>query len=154
MDHKHIGLVMGLITLSAFAMGGCEHHEPVSGTQAVEIVIPADLETYKTEMTEFAQVGGDIHPADRMDFITETIDSSDSNRIHASAVIAAKIIDDRIEIEYFKVQNRTVYLRSNFHNDGFAGVSVYLAQVEPVLRKTLLNYTEIDNLVFDYAPSK
>ena len=144
-------ITLGLI-ISSLIIAGCTTTPEIPTPTNVTIIIPADIETYKTAMTEYSQVGGEINPAETTEFITQEIASSSEDKIKASAIISAQIIKDDATIEYFEIKENTAYLLLNLHLDGYAGVSTHLAQIEPVITLTLLNWTGIDNVVFDYAP--
>jgi len=122
--------------------------------ETITIVVPQNIDGYKTAMIEYAQVGEGRDPVEVMPFEKKQIAISDITDIEkTSANLAAQAIDpDRSTVSYFKIENGTAYILLNIDLEGWAGVSVVTAQVHPVVEKTLLEFPEIDKVVFDFAP--
>ncbi len=122
------------------------------------IIVPADVETYKSKIAEYVQVGGD-DPLPTIEFIKKEITPADHvDDMKASAKAAARVISpagggpQTADVDYLKVDNGTAYILLNIDKDGWAGVSVTRAQIHPLVEKTLLQFSTINKVIFDYAP--
>jgi len=126
-------------------------------TTTLTIMAPENPEEYRQAMTEFAQEGGD-DPAKTWVFNKKeiTVPYTD-DPIKASANAAAQEFPtgggpSKTEVIYLKIINGTAYVLMNIDIDGWAGVSVSLAIIHPVVEKTLLEFPEINKVIFDFAP--
>lgn len=123
------------------------------------IMVPQDVEVYKKQMIEFVQAGG-TDPLEKTVFVEKKINVEITDELmKASAQIAAQQIQpgggpEKVLLEYFKLENRTAYVLLNIDLDGWAGVSVSLAMIHPLVEKTLLQFPEIDQVIFEYAPEE
>lgn len=121
------------------------------------IMVPEDDEQYKQAMTEFVQAGGQ-DPLPTTTFIPkEFVIPHTEDLIRASAQAAAQEIPpgggpQHASIAYFTIQNDTAYVLLDIDLNGWAGVSVSIAIIHPLVEKTLLQFPEITKVVFDYAP--
>ncbi|OGH88518.1 MAG: hypothetical protein A3J93_04620 [Candidatus Magasanikbacteria bacterium RIFOXYC2_FULL_42_28] len=129
-------------------------------TMAVTIMVPENEKLYQKQMTEFAQVGGP-DPLETTVFIKKemTVPYS-TDIINASVQAAAEEIPhgggggpDKTQIAYLKIQDTTAYVLLDIDLDGWAGVSVSIAIIHPLVEKTLLQFPEINRVEFGYAPS-
>lgn len=136
---------------------------PVSETSAptstvITVVLPQNQTAYERAMTEFAQVGGKKNPAATWAFEskTELVPFTTSTARAAAEYVAAVFNLPRAGqapiIVYFKIVNGTAYVVKNIDIDGYAGVSVAQAKVNPVVEKTLLAQPGVSKVVFDVAP--
>ena len=132
-------------------------NQPAKNFSTITIMIPENENIYKEKMTQFAQEGGE-DPLKTIKFIEKKINIPyASDIIKASAQAAAEEIAPsggpaKASIAYFKVQNGVAYALLDIDLDGWAGVSVSLAVIHPLVEKTLLQFSEINRVVFDYAP--
>lgn len=133
------------------------NEEPPDKT-TVTILVPSDIAKYKTQMAEYVQVGGVEDPSKTIDFVEKEIKiQSTSDVIKATAKLAAEEIKpgggpDNASVSYFKIVDKTAYILLNIDLDGYAGVSVSIAEIHPLIEKSLLRLDEIDRVIFDYAP--
>jgi len=131
--------------------------ENVENSSIITIMVPENYTLYKQEMTEFAQIGG-IDPLNNIKFEKKIIKIPlTTDLIKASAQAAAEEIAPsggpaKASIAYLKVQNKTAYVLLDIDLDGWAGVSASLAIIHPLVEKTLLQFPEINKVVFGYAP--
>lgn len=121
------------------------------------IMIPENIEEYKQRMTEHMQAGGP-DPLKDTRFIEKKIPiSSVNNLLEQSANEAAAQIGtgggpEKARVVYFKKIDRKVYILLNIDLNGWAGVSVAIAEIHPLVEKTLLHNKEVEKVIFDYAP--
>jgi len=130
---------------------------PEAQTTTLTIMVPENPESYQQKMTDYAQLGGP-DPAATWNFVPKqiTVPYTD-DLIKASANAAAAEFPtgggpNKAEVVYLKIIDGTAYVLMNIDIDGWAGVSVSLAIIHPVVEKTLLQFAEIENIVFGYAP--
>ncbi|MEI6426209.1 MAG: hypothetical protein WCO66_02535 [Candidatus Absconditabacteria bacterium] len=125
-------------------------------SSGLTIQMPDDVNLYKQKMISFVQVGGE-DPLKTQLFVPKYLPIVYTGDIHkASAEAAAQQFTtgggpEKILVNYFKVQSGTAYISLNIDEDGRAGVSVSIAIIHPVVEKTLLQFTGIQNVVFGYA---
>lgn len=125
---------------------------PEETTSTIAIVVPADLEKYESAMTEYAQVGG-ANPLDTMDFTQKVLEIPETENVALATAAAAaaeiKIHGDQIPtVEYFEVQNETAYIQLNIDLDAWAGISVAIAKIRPLVEMSLLELPEVDSVVW------
>ena len=125
--------------------------------RTVTIMVPDNINLYKEKMTQFVQTGGE-NPLATMKFNKKTVKVNipqSVNLMEASVQAAAQEIDlgHKVIIVYFKIKHDTAYVLSNINKDGWAGVSVALAVINPLIKKTLLQFPEINKVIFAYAPN-
>lgn len=134
------------------------NHPPVpqrdESAATVTIMVPDDIMAYKMA----------INRSDSMDIFRkgfapgiafhkkEVNVSSTEDIIRASAIAAAQEIHPQANVIYLKVINGSAYVLLNFDVDGFAGVSIQLAHIRPLIRNTLLQFREIKDVLFEPAP--
>ncbi len=162
--------LLSTIALSMLIFAGCQNQmtdtnneEEIQGTvplyEAMEITIlvPEDIATYQMQMTNYAQTGEGENPAETMNFVEKEITiEKTQDIIKASAQAAAQELSiggpGQASVEYFEIVDKTAYVLLDIDIDGWAGVSVSIAQVHPLVEKTLLQFPEIEKVVFDKAP--
>lgn len=127
-------------------------------TTTLNIMVPKDLDRYNQKIAVFVQQGGIPDPSKNWPFVKESVDvpfTTDTLKASAEAVAKKVYTGNNLipdSVVYLKVQNKTVYILLDMDVDGWAGVSVALAQVHPAVEKTLLQFPEIQKVVFDVAP--
>jgi hypothetical protein len=128
-----------------------------NNTTTLEIMVPENIPAYRAAMNEYIANGG-ANPANKWKFIKTTITSTTTDDIvRASAEAAARIIPSQAsslgeQIAYFKIVDPTAYVLLKMDIDGWAGVSFSIATIHPLIEKTLLQFSEIKNVKFGYAP--
>ncbi|MDE1940970.1 MAG: hypothetical protein KGI45_00165 [Patescibacteria group bacterium] len=151
-----IGLAAYLIAKNG---GGTQpaSNEQAAATSSVTIIVPADVAAYKKAMAEHVQVGGP-DPLATAQFIatTTTPNTIVADPLQNAAEAAAEYIPTQAGtsslVTYFKVVNGTAYVVLNMDQNGWAGVSVAIAEVHPIVEKTLLAQPGITTVKFGYAP--
>ena len=107
-------------------------------------------------MISFVQIGG-VDPLLAQVFVPKYLPIVYTWDIQkASAEAAAQQFTtgggpEKVLVNYFKVQSWTAYISLNIDEDGRAWVSVSIAIIHPVVEKTLLQFTGIQNVIFGYA---
>ena len=132
-----------------------------TGTSSITIMVPENDSAYKEKMTQFVQDGGE-NPLLTTTFIKKEVTIPYTRDIvKASAQAAAEDIYPASasaggpgvdSVAYLKIQNDTAYILLNMDIDGWAGVSVAVGIVHPVVERTLLQFPEIKHVVFDSIP--
>jgi len=122
----------------------------------ITILVPENYNSYKQKMTEYVQTGGE-DPLLTTKFVKKELTIPYTNDlIRASAQAAAEEIAPnggpaKASVAYLKIANGTAYVLLDIDLDGWAGVSVSLAIIHPLVEKTLVQFPEINNVIFDYA---
>lgn len=129
----------------------------VTDSMTITIVVPEDLEAYhKLDWDYYFETLDSLHSIEfiKKDIVTKR----QEDKIKASADEAAKYIHPLhgpkyASIIYFKVYEKTAYCLLDISCDGYMRVSYDLRKIEPLIEKTLLQFIEIENVVFsDVAP--
>jgi len=134
-----------------------ESSQPAENTSVISIMVPENYDFYRQKMTQFVQEGGE-DPLKTMKFIKKELNVPyTSDFVKASAQAAAEEIaptggPPKASIAYLKAQNGTAYVLLDIDLDSWAGASVSLAIIYPLIEKTLLQFPEINRVVFNYAP--
>jgi heat shock protein HslJ len=167
--NKKLSLSLSLL-VSILILSGCQN-VPVNTTDpddtkpvpqveptTVTILVPSDIEEYQTQMTEYVQAGG-TDPLQTTKFVKKEITIQETqDLIMASAQAAAAELKiggpGHASVSYLKIVDKTAYVVLDIDIDGWAGVSVSIAQVHPLVEKTLLQFPEIEKVVFDNAPEE
>ena len=128
-----------------------------SSVMQVTIMVPNDLAAYEKAMNAFTQVSGGTDPSKTFPFVVQTVTVPQSaDVVRASAEAAAEVIPTQAGttslVVYLKVVNGTAYVLLNMDLNGWAGVSVAIANVHPLVEKTLLNIPGINAVKFGPAP--
>jgi len=123
---------------------------------AVTIMIPADLDAYRTAEVAHVQEGTPL-PSSIQFIATSSIPNTlSSDPLRNAAEAAAEYIPTQAGtsslVVYFKVVNGTAYVVLSMDIDGWAGVSAAIAQVHPIVEKTLLAQPGITAVKFGPAP--
>ena len=120
-------------------------------------MVPENEQDYLGKMAEFVQTGGN-DPLKTWQFVKKELQVPFTNDpIKASAEAAAAEIPTSggpagAAVTYLKIQNKTAYVVLEMDINGWAGVSVSIAKIHPLVEKTLLQFPEISKVVFGYAP--
>ena len=128
---------------------------PVTSS-GVTIFVPENASDYTQKMTDFVQIGGE-DPLKTQIFIAKHLAIPYTDDIQkASAEAAAQQFPgggwpEKVLVHYLKVENWTAYIVLNIDQDGRAGVSVAIAKIHPVVEKTLLQFPDIQRVVFGYT---
>lgn len=133
---------------------GVEDNSPT-----ITIMVPNDIPAYEKAMNEYVSTGG-VDPSKTWPFIKKTVTSSltdDVSIIFASAEAAAEVIPSQAsvlerQIAYLKIVDSTAYIVLKMDIDGWAGVSLSIAKIHPIVEKTLLQFPNIKSVKFAYAP--
>ncbi len=126
-------------------------------TVNITIMVPNDMVAYEKAMNDYI-FNGKPNPAKTWTFVPKTISiAATTDVIPASAASAAGEISTQggaraARVEYLKVTGGTAYILLGMHLDGWAGVSVSLAKIEPLIEKTLLQFPGITSVKFTPAP--
>jgi hypothetical protein len=127
-------------------------------TMKVTIQVPDRFEQYLVEMNKYIFEGA-RNPLNNWKFVSRevTVYSRSEDIVIASAQAAAEQIDTQggipsAEVVYFKIVNKTAYILLAMNIDSWAGTSVSLAKIQPLVEKTLLQFKGIDSVVFGVAP--
>jgi hypothetical protein len=148
--------IIGVIFLMILASGCSSTNVPTRDrTIEVTVLVPADKQKY-SEMITGEQ---DFQKAAAMPFIKKKIVVPSSvDLIRASADAAANEAGPTqmgpTTIVYFQMENGTVYVLLNIDCDGWAGVSYSRAYCHPMVEKTLLQFKNIKQVVWDNAPNE
>lgn len=128
-----------------------------ASTTQVTIMVPVDLEAYRTAMANYVQTGGS-NPLSSIQFVAKQVtpNTVSGDPIRDTAEAAAEYIQTQAGtssiVRYFKVMNGTAYVVLDMDINGWAGVSVAIAQVHPIIEKSLLQFSQIKSVVFGPAP--
>ncbi len=123
----------------------------------VTIMVPDNMESYLTAMNKYIFDGGN-NPSKTWTFVAKKIPTTPSSDIiKTSAQVAAEQIDTQggipsAEVVYLKIVNKTAYILLAMQIDSWVSVSTSLAKIKPLVEKTLLQFPEIESVVFDTAP--
>lgn len=158
-------ILLGLIFSAGCSLQQAKNQSPAPATTTdstltqtkVTIFVPSDVPAYEKAMNAYVSNGGQ-DPSRTWPFIKKTLVVAYTNDlIRASAEAAAGELipyggPAKASIAYFKLQNSTAFTLLDIDLDGWAGVSFSLAKIHPLVEKTLLQFSQIKNVVFHYAP--
>lgn len=156
MNFKSItGIIFSLLFLTACSsqQGVIPEKETPPTQSVITIMVPENYELYRQQMADFVQVGAP-DPLETTTFIKKEISIPyTEDLIMASAQAAAGEMPtgggpEKASVEYLKIENSTAYVLLNIDTDGWAGVSVSLATIHPLVEKTLLQFPEIKEIKF------
>ena len=126
-------------------------------TASVTIMVPSDLAAFRKAAVAHVQVGGpDPLPSTTFVPVKAIPNTVVADFRQNAAEAAAEYIQTQAGtsslVVYFKVVNGTAYIILNMDIDGWAGVSAAIAQVHPIVEKTLLAKSGITAVKFGPAP--
>ncbi len=130
---------------------------PASPQTRITILVPKDTDAYEKAMTAYVSDGGQ-DPSKNWPFVQKILDIPYADNVmRASAEAAAEQLiphggPAQASIAYFKVEGATAYVLLNIDLDGWAGVSFSLAKIHPLVEKTLLQFSQIKQVSFHFAP--
>lgn len=123
----------------------------------ITILVPDNVTAYNKAMTEYIQGGGQ-NPLKNWVFVKKELSIPyTTDIVKASAEAAAEELTPyggpaKTSIAYLKIQDGTAYALLDIDLDGWAGVSVSIGRIHPLVEKTLLQFPQIKNVVFGFAP--
>ena len=109
---------------------------------------------YKQQMTEFAQVGGD-NPFQSVEMTHQVLIQEVEAKALAQRIAQTMLTDGFVvagEVSDFNIDNGTAYIVFGMDEDGWAGVSVAMAEIRPLVELNLLQYPEINKVHFGRKP--
>jgi len=137
---------------------------PVVASKMIPItyMVPADKEQYTKIVHSFMDIGmaESQKQAKALPFIKKTVEVAVSTDVmRASAEAAAHEFGnygkpENKRILYLKVKGKTAYVLLDIDRDGWAGVSYTIGLIHPLVEKTLLQFKNIEQVVFDEAPGE
>lgn len=128
-----------------------------STTGAITILVPQNLESYVQEVNEYVDEWGN-DPTTTWIYESRQIEYPSSEDLKVTtAEYAANLVSlwggpSKATVEYFKVIDGTAYILFNFNLDAWAWVSHVVKRVQPIVEKNLLQFEDVDRVVFGYAP--
>lgn len=128
-----------------------------SSQTELTILVPDNLDAYRNAMNEYTSNGGE-NPSKNWPFIKKVITVPfTTDTVKASAEAAAEQISTHggpthASIAYLKIKDSMAYVLLDIDLDGWAGVSFSTNQIHPLVEKTLLQFSQIQNVKFGFAP--
>lgn len=128
-----------------------------STASTVTIMVPTDIAAYEKAVIGFVEMGGP-DPVPMTTFVATTAipNTIVADPIRNAAEAAAEYIPTQAGtsslVVYFKVVDGTAYVILTMDLNGWAGVSVAIGEVHPIVEKTLLSQPGITAVVFGPAP--
>lgn len=126
-----------------------------AAVSSVVIMVPPDLDAYDTAMNSYI-FEGTPNPAPTWKFVPKVVSVATTTDIRKeSAHAAALYIHTQggtagAHIDHFQIVDGTAYVVMHMQVDGWAGVSISLAKIKPLVEKTLLQFSDIKEVKFDY----
>jgi hypothetical protein len=123
----------------------------------LSIKVPDNMDAYNAAMNAYI-FDGEPNPASTWPFVDKIIvATATTDVIRASAQLAADQLETQggriaSHIEYFKIVDGVAYVVLEMQRDGWAGVSVSIAKIQPLVEKTLLQFSNITSVKFHEAP--
>lgn len=121
------------------------------------ILVPDNYEKYRKEMTDYVQAGAKdplktFHFKKKVVSYTPGKDLLRSSAQAAAAELPPSGGPEQASVSYFRIVGDTAYVLLDIDQDHWAGSSVSIAEIHPLVEKTLLQYAEIDRVIFNRAP--
>ena len=157
---KQNRILLLTIVVPALAFFSCGQRQQGSSqaTSTVVIMMPENDSLYREQMIRYVQEGGE-DPVAITTFIPKEIQvPAATNPVTASAHAAAEAIypssssaggAQADSVVYFRIHDSTAYILLGMDIDGWTGVSCAVAIVRPVVEKTLLQFPQIRNVMWD-----
>lgn len=123
---------------SRAALLQCSSQKDAVDVSSIHMILPQDMELYEERMVEFVQVGGE-DPLDKTKMVETSIDQDVTARQLAQTV--AQLISPYKmagEVKYYEVKDGTAYVILEMDEDGWAGVSVTIGKIRPLVELNLL----------------
>ena len=131
-----------------------------NGKTTITIMVPKDKAAYVKAATD--SVNGGTQDPSKLPFVKKQITVTALTSLNAimKAAVTAATNDvytpgggpDKVEVAYLKVVGGTVYVLLNMDVNAWAGVSYSIAQIHPVVEKTLALFPGITKIAFGVAP--
>lgn len=124
----------------------------------MSIELPADYDKYSRLVANHVQYG-DYNPVNTVSYVTKTIrvrGASNEKLYNLTKIIANELwpYSEPIRIVNFQVVDSTAYVEFDIHKNGFTGVSVWLARIEPLVKRNLMrNNSLLKDVFFESPPS-
>ncbi len=127
--------------------------------KTVVLVVPENVESYSQKMTEFVQMGG-VDPLPSTPFVKKEARIKNYDQRFQEAV---NLVTQEIPlfggtryatVATFGLREKTAYIQLDIDIDGWAGVSVAIAKIHPLVERTLREFPEIDQIVFGPVPEQ
>lgn len=121
-------------------------------TMEVTILVPADRQKYD----EMIDTGGG-EAAAALPFVSKKVRVPySSDVIRATAEAAARESGDQAGegVRYLKIQDGTAYVLLPMDCDGWAGVGIARAASHPIVKRSLLQFKNIEHVVWDVVPGE
>lgn len=122
----------------------------------ISIMIPKDTIGYTNAMDKFTAEGGP-YPAEGFAFVKQEVEVEyTDDLVWASANAAARTYaqsESGPYVAYLKVVDRTAYIVPTAELNAYEGQASAINKARPVITKTLLQFPEIDRVLFEMAPS-
>ncbi|MBE7215500.1 hypothetical protein MK852_09690 [Shewanella benthica] len=132
----------------------CNNQTSVVETHQIQIILPKYMGKYKQQMTEFAQFGGD-NPFQSVEMTHQVLIQEVEAKALAQRIAQTMLTDGFVvagEVSDFNIDNGTAYIVFGMDEDGWAGVSVAMAEIRPLVELNLLQYPEINKVHFGRKP--
>jgi len=131
-------------------------------TMNLTIIVPLDLAAYEKIINQYVGSEEIDNIIANLTFVPKQVTVPwAEDYLKASAAAAAAEIklgggSEQATVEYFKVDYQTAYILLNIDlpGAGYAGVSLVQAKIHPLVEKTLLDDSNIKQVIFDYAPGE
>ncbi|BAJ03717.1 hypothetical protein [Shewanella violacea] len=140
------------VSESRAALLQCSSQKDSVDVSPINMILPQDMEGYDLQMVEFIQVGGD-DPFNSTKMI-ETPLKQDVTARQLAQTLAQLISPYKMagEVKYYELKDGTAYVVFEMDEDGWAGVSVTIGKIRPLVELNLLQYPEIDKVKFGRLP--
>ncbi len=130
--------------------------QPTPGqTATITILVPNDIAAYDKAMNECWGCAND--PSKTWPFVKKILTVPYTTDVIKTSAEAAAEQEPGGQgkppiIFYFKISGNNTYVLTYADLDGWAGVSLYLEKVHPFIEKTLLQFPQIQQVIFGPAP--
>lgn len=171
-----------LLLISTLVNGACHRNESTSqvtapesgeGSQTLKMqtvqsqqsqvqwILPANMNAYRQKMTDFAQVGG-ADPFPNIPMVRKPLDLQGNVEERArslagrtaAAVLPVSVEPGATQVVQFQLRDKTAYIQFGMDVDGWAGVSVAIAMVHPLVALNLKQFPQIDAVRFEAPPAE
>jgi len=123
----------------------------------VSVELPADYDEYSRLVANHVQYG-DYNPVNIVSYITKNIKvrgTSNEKLYNLTQIIANELWTHSkpIELVNFEIVDSIAHIEFDIHKNGFMGVSVWLARIEPLVKRNLMrNNSLLKDVVFNAQP--
>jgi hypothetical protein len=129
-------------------------------TSTLSVSIPKDYDQYRAEAGDWVSAHGSpfdpTSPFTRESLTVMHVDDAVFASAEAAAEKASVLSQVPVRILNFAVQGGSAYVDLNLNDleDGWAGISITIAEVETLIEKDLSQFPGIHKVVFGWPPSK